>query len=99
MMALAHSNAGSIQNTVVMPFIVAVIFQFYALRYQKEWFIRYNYVFAAAVNASVALCVICINLVSFGVGTPDNRSGMHFWELNSSNGLDYYCKGLNWDSK
>jgi hypothetical protein len=98
MMALV-SSAGSLQNTVVVPFFVAIVFQFYAFRYQKEWFMRYNYVFAAAVNASVAVCVICINLFELGVGTPENRSGMLNWQLNSKNGLDYYCKGLSWDSK
>lgn len=93
MMTLVHS-AGSLQNGVVMPFLIAFLFQFYAYRYQREWFIRYNYVFAAAVNAAVAVAVICINLVSLIEGVS-----MPYWLLKSRNGLDYYCRGLSWDSQ
>lgn len=88
------AGPGFYQNTIITPFLVNLFFNFYLFRYHSDWWKKYNYVLAAAINGSVALCVLIITVLrNFGVKAPA-------WAGNpTTHGhvqLDYYCFGYSW---
>jgi hypothetical protein len=89
---LILNTLGSVQNVLISSFVVAVVFQFYALRYQNAWFKKYNYVFAASVSAGAGICVLLVNFLSIARdGEGNELIKQPEWVLNPKRHSDFYC--------
>jgi OPT family oligopeptide transporter len=86
-------GAGMLQVTLVTPFIVAFIFQFWIFRYHKDWFKKYMYIFASAISFSVALTKLSIEFYEF-LKLPSFP--IYFLNPDSKKGafVDYYCRDI-----
>ncbi|KAL7748096.1 OPT superfamily [Sorochytrium milnesiophthora] len=51
-------SPGGSQSAVLVPFLVAAVFQFYLYRFRTKWWQRYNYVLATALDVGTALCTL-----------------------------------------
>lgn len=54
--------------------IIGTIFNFFVFRYRKKWWMRYNYILSAALDAGVAFMTV---LLYFSLGTEDKN--LHWW--------------------
>ena len=92
-------GAGRIQNETISVLVLAIVFQFVVLRYQKEWFEKYNYVLAASISAGVAISVLICNFLGFLLdkdGKP--MFDPPLWSANPKSIPDYYCfDGMKYD--
>ena len=59
-------------------FIAAAIFQFFIRRYHFRWWMRYNYVLAAALDAGTTFSVILIILIT-GLAKGGNGLTLNWW--------------------
>ncbi|KNC97645.1 OPT family small oligopeptide transporter [Spizellomyces punctatus DAOM BR117] len=83
------SGAGGLQNHYIMPLIAAFIFQYYLFRHANDWWKKYNYVLAVALDSGAAVCILVITVLTnmqlnapVWAWNPDIRGGVQF---------DYYC--------
>ena len=92
-------GTGRIQNETITPLIVAIIFQFVVLRYQKDWFEKYNYILAAAISAGVAVSVLICNFLGFIIDSKGKPViSPPLWSGNPASMPDYYCfDGMKFD--
>lgn len=84
-------SPGQIQSYVLPVFIVGFISQYYIFRHNKEWFDKYNYVLAVALDSGMAIATLCATIVSAwwvpnSIVAPDGPS-------------DYYCHGGGWEKE
>ncbi|KAI9203608.1 OPT oligopeptide transporter protein-domain-containing protein [Polychytrium aggregatum] len=85
-------GVGGNQVGVLSPMLTALVFQHYCFRYCFEWWKKYNYILAAALDSGLASALLVIAVLHnvLGVQGP-------VWVLNPDtyNGtqIDYYCGG------
>lgn len=87
---------GSYQSGIIPIAISGFITQFYMLRYNKEWFDKFNYIMAVALDAGTALASLVVTLlVAFQPFVDINQP---VGPLSPSGVSDYYCHDGNyWD--
>ncbi|KAJ3409403.1 hypothetical protein HDV05_004461 [Chytridiales sp. JEL 0842] len=82
-------NAGSpggFQVYILVPFIVAFVFQVIVFKYRKAWYEKYNYVMGAAFDGSAALAITVVAIFA------NTNVTFPAWAGNPSSGVfDYYC--------
>ncbi|KAL7748426.1 OPT superfamily [Sorochytrium milnesiophthora] len=83
---------GSSNSGTIMAFGFSVAFQFFAYRYRKKWWQRYNYVLATAFDVGTVLCnlVVVYVLNTLNVKAPD-------WALGDAAGD--FCPNVDTEYK
>ena len=80
------SGLGGLQSEYLVPLIVGWVFQWYLYRTQREWWNKYCFVLAVALDAGVAICVMFVTglqkLMPRWAGNPDMADG---------ESINYYC--------
>jgi OPT family oligopeptide transporter len=85
--------SGTNQAIVVVPFIIAFIFNFVIIKSNKEWWKKYNFILSCALDTSVAIATLVIIFwKQVGSSGPLNPSIFH-----PSTNVDYYCRGATFD--
>ncbi|KAI0706064.1 OPT oligopeptide transporter [Cytidiella melzeri] len=59
-------------------FLVGAVFQFFVRRYHFRWWMRYNYILAAALDAGTSICLVLIVLVT-GLANNGNGLALNWW--------------------
>jgi hypothetical protein len=87
-LAAPGPSPGATQSGVLTSFLVATIFQYYLFNYQQEWWKKYNYILAIALDTGQGIGVfIAAILNSFGVHFPS-------WAgkpVKGLGGINEYC--------
>ncbi|KAI9206271.1 OPT oligopeptide transporter protein-domain-containing protein [Polychytrium aggregatum] len=84
-------------NTILTPFIVAFVFQYYLFRYKSEWWRKYNFVLSVALDSGVGIGSVLIGTLELlfqqtdGNGNPVGGFLMPTWFLNPNGPADFYC--------
>jgi OPT family small oligopeptide transporter len=84
---------GTNQANVVVPFILAYIFNYWIFRKHRGWWDHYNFILACAISSGSAISILII-IFWRNVGSDGSLP------LNPLNGLgsvDYYCRGAPYD--
>ncbi|KAI9202412.1 OPT oligopeptide transporter protein-domain-containing protein [Polychytrium aggregatum] len=93
------------QVVIIVPFILAFIFQHYLFRYKNEWWKKYNFVLSAALDSGVGIGAIVIGILQLLFTKTDedgNAVGgflMPNWLLRPdplATYTDYYCFGQDY---
>ncbi|KAG5460279.1 MAG: OPT oligopeptide transporter protein-domain-containing protein [Olpidium bornovanus] len=85
LLTMPLGGAGMPQNMIVMSFVTAFVFQYWLFRHRYDWYSKYNYVLAAALDTGTAIAVLVTSQLAGYIVPP-------IW---SGNPLavtpDYYC--------
>ena len=83
---------GLIVGGILISFLVSWFFQYYVFNKHREWWKKYNYTLAIALDIGFGLSVFCITILKqCGIKFPN-------WSGNPTASLDYYCMNKSWDS-
>ncbi|KAH8674513.1 oligopeptide transporter [Tricladium varicosporioides] len=79
-----------INSSVMMTFILGFFVQFYVRRKYPEWFLKYNYIIAAAINGGTELLVFVTTFAVQGASGKEIPFPP-YWGNNYQNGNFDYC--------
>jgi len=84
------------QSYLFFPFIIGTVSQFYLFKYQQDWWKKYNYVLAAALDSGMAITVMILGISQnvFEVPAPFTT---HI--LNPATTYDWYCNNEGWQGE
>lgn len=91
------SSSGMIQSVFLPVLVTGFIFQYCILRYRKEWFHKYNYVLAIALDSGSAVGAFVLTL--FMVIIPSIEQVQPISVLSPAGSPDYYCNSANYNDK
>ena len=75
----------SYQTYMLVGLFIAWFFQYYMKKYHNEWWRKYNYILAVALDTGTGLAILAITYLKFSVQMPD-----YFGKPNPVM-LDNYC--------
>ncbi|KAF2665474.1 OPT superfamily oligopeptide transporter [Microthyrium microscopicum] len=81
-------------NSVTLAwFAVGWFSQFYLRKYRANWFIKYNYILAAAMDGGTQVLVFILSFAVFG-GSGKEHKFPAYWGNNFQDGNNDYCMKL-----
>jgi OPT family oligopeptide transporter len=84
---------GMNQALVVIPFLLSYIFNHVIYNNKRDWWNKYNFILACALNSGVAIATLLIVFwKQVGSSGPLEPS-----PLRPSTNLDYYCREKSWN--
>ncbi|KAJ3310946.1 hypothetical protein HDV04_004552 [Boothiomyces sp. JEL0838] len=80
-------HAGSNQATVVVPFLISYIFNVVVFKYRRQWWDKYNFILACALDSGVAVASLIIIFWDQVGSSGKLAPGI----LTPQSSLDFYC--------
>jgi OPT family small oligopeptide transporter len=82
--------SGTNQAIIVVPFIIAFVFNYWIFRYRKDWWKKYNFILSCGLDSGVAISTLII-----AFWRQVGSSGDPVWALRPSTNTDYYCRDVS----
>jgi hypothetical protein len=89
-------SPGGYQSAFIMAVLTGFAFQYWARRNRKEWFDKYNYTLAIALDSGMSIATLTIVLLQLATETEDggDRITPSGTILAPSTSTDFYCFDL-----
>jgi len=87
-LSFAGILSSEVSSAMLSTFLIGFASQFWLRRYKPEWFIKYNYIVAAALDSGTEVLVFILTFTVFG-GVGPEVTFPKFWGNNVGGNLDY----------
>lgn len=78
-----------INSSAMMYFIIGFYIQFYVRKYHHEWFVKYNYLLAAAISGGTEMLVFLTSFTVEGAGGKEVPFPPYFGNNYQKGNFDY----------
>jgi hypothetical protein len=87
-LAYAGFLAVGISSSMFLYFLIGLTSQFWLRRYKPKWFVKYNYVLAAALDGGTQVLVFVLTYTVLGGVGPEVKFPT-YWGNNANGNFDY----------